>query len=140
MVWYEYLNYSKHSWPSPQPSWKPLRNFNLYVCLRDPIFIWWISIFKFENTLRYLILMYILKSMSKRWIDLLKTIESVGNSSIHYSKVNLGLNVMVWNCSDTNKFNWISNFKKINFFLSEVLTEGASYTPEAPVGDSLQGS
>ena len=26
-VCFEYLKYSKHPWPSPQPSWKPPRNF-----------------------------------------------------------------------------------------------------------------
>ena len=82
--------------------------------------------------------MYILKSMSKRWIDLWKTLKSIGNNRIHYSKVNWELKVMVWNCSDTNKFNWISNFRKINMFVSEVLTEGASHPSEAPVGDSFQ--
>ena len=28
-VCYEYLKYSKHLWPSPQPSWKPPRNFSI---------------------------------------------------------------------------------------------------------------
>ena len=82
--------------------------------------------------------MYILKSMSKRWIDLPKTIESVATRAIHYSKPNWELIEMVWNCSDTNKFNWISNFRKINMFASEVLTDGASEASEAPDDVSLQ--
>ena len=45
---------------------------------------------------------------------------------------------MVWNCSDTNKFNWISNFQKINMFVSEVLTDDASDGTEVPDDVSLQ--
>ena len=45
---------------------------------------------------------------------------------------------MVWNFSDTSNFNWISNFRKINMFVSEVVSDGASHLSEAPDGDSLQ--
>jgi hypothetical protein len=45
---------------------------------------------------------------------------------------------MVWNCSDTKKFNWISNFRKINMFASELLTDDASDASEAPDDVSLQ--
>ena len=108
-AWFEYLKYSKHSWPSPQPSWKPPRNFlimhdihhsiahppnNEFAC--GTLFL--SNLFGFLN-LKILLcasfLMYILKSMSKRWIDLPKTLKSIGNNRIHYSKINWEIDVMV---------------------------------------------
>ena len=45
---------------------------------------------------------------------------------------------MVWNFSDTNKFNWISNFRKINMIASKFLTDYASDSTEAPDYVSLK--